>query len=189
MDPSSLALRFNEVSTALRPLGHRVIVRRARELLGEGRFDDSVIFLSESARRLSVRELAGLANDVRSWIHARGNIDDLMEEQSWIVGSEIDDLVSAAINDEYERHGAQGIRSMEVNRELHATQPVPPSVTDLISPPRMPDEETPIVRVVESSEPLEAQEPTILVPEVLKRAPQSPLPTGPLVAGIIMLLV
>ena len=188
MDPSSLALRFNEVSTALRPLGHRVIVRRARELLGQGRFDDTIVFLSESARRLSIRELAGLANDVRSWVHARGDMSDLLEQQSWIVGSEIDDLISTSVEDEFTAFGALGLAETSAQRELQATKPVEalPSRKASPSPPPTPTEDL-------ASEPQRSSEREVSIVErampTSAARDTSGLPTSPLIAGVMMLLV
>ncbi len=189
MEPSSLALRFNEVSTALRPLGHLIVVRRARELLGQGRFDDSVVFLSEAARRLSVRELTGLANDVRSWIHARGDISALLDEHHWIVGSELDDLIRVEMLQDMERASAVVSISDLSRRELKATEPVAPTAAAALLPPPIPEEESLPVQPLEEAKSGALEPSSIIVPEVIYSSSDGGLPTGPLVAGIIMLQV
>jgi hypothetical protein len=195
LNPSSLAVRFNEVSTALSPVGHRVVVRRARELLGDGRFDETIVFLSEASRRLSIKELAGLANDVRSWVHARGELEHLLADPRWLTGAEADDIVMVAIEEKLVTMPSLREQRGAFQRNLAATMPIlAPSPEGLDhmaqrsttsgNPDRRGEARPPPIPeplFVEAAQPLSKQ---------ANRTPGgSTLPTGPLIAGIIMLMV
>ncbi len=81
-----LAERFNEASEALAARGHRVVVRRARSILGDGDASAAADFLADAGGRMRNTDLSGLADALRGWMAEGGDTAALLNDEAWTSG-------------------------------------------------------------------------------------------------------
>ncbi len=99
MDHTNLAQRFNEATDALGPLGHGVLVNRARQLLGDGDVAGVVGFLRDAGRRQGLPVLGKLAGAVEDWQTAGGRSADLTRLPAWKQGRERGEAVATRLGE------------------------------------------------------------------------------------------
>jgi hypothetical protein len=99
MDHTNLAQRFNEATDALAPMGHGVLVNRARRLLGDGDVAGVVGFLRDAGRRQNLPLLGKLAGAVEDWQTAGGQPTELVRQPAWKQGRERGEAVATRIGE------------------------------------------------------------------------------------------
>lgn len=92
-----LAERFNEASEALAARGHRVVVRRARGMVGEGAPADAADFLADAGERMRDPSLTGLAEALRGWLDEGGDARLLTSDAAWTAGVHAEEAVARDI--------------------------------------------------------------------------------------------
>ncbi len=97
MDNASLAQSFNRVGKHLTAGGHRVVIRRARELTRTGDVAAASSFLADAADRLTDPELRELSDSFVAWQAAGGDPAALCAQADWIGGAAAEDQPSQAI--------------------------------------------------------------------------------------------
>ena len=141
-----LAERFNEASEALAARGHRVVVRRARALVGGGDTGAAVAFLTDAGSRMRDADLSGLADSLRDWADGGGDPSALVSGDAWVSGmaaeSKLADTIARqfaaqqSIVDDLVPHGADESRA-QPRREMSPSQ-MPPLPTRPQAEPEAP---------------------------------------------------
>lgn len=97
MDSAGLAQAFNRVGQHLSGQGHRIVIRRARELVTNGELAEASRFLLDAATRHADAEVQRLSDDFKGWQAAGGQPHELITLSAWRQGAAAEDRVSDLI--------------------------------------------------------------------------------------------
>ncbi len=134
MEHAELAERFNQASESLAGKGHRVLVRRARGMVGDGDARGAADFLSGAAEQMRDPDIRALADAMQSWMASGGDVSGLTGQAAWGAGLEAEAGASRAIGSAIAQSGLAGIGARLSGAEP-ATGPQPPAPRQATPPP------------------------------------------------------